>query len=99
MEIQTVTKNALGGKNQEKLEAYLEDIGAILRYPERRASFALYALGLLSEGERKSVEPIAARAAGTTLPSVSAITTESATFYTVPNGMTSPYVAMAFGSR
>lgn len=64
MEIQTVTKNALAGKNQEKLEAYLEDIGAILRYPERRASFALYALGLLSEGERKSVEPIAARAAG-----------------------------------
>jgi SRSO17 transposase len=64
MEIQTATKNALVGKNQEKLEAYLEDIGAILRYPERRASFALYALGLLSEGERKSVEPIAARAAG-----------------------------------
>jgi hypothetical protein len=30
MEVQTVTKNALGGKNQENLEAYLEDIGAIL---------------------------------------------------------------------
>jgi len=30
----------------------------------RRASFATYALGLLSEGERKSVEPIAARANG-----------------------------------
>src|SRR3954451_23518775 len=64
MEIQTAAKNALVRKSQEKLEAYLEDIGAILRYPERRASFALYALGLLSEGERKSVEPIAARAAG-----------------------------------
>jgi SRSO17 transposase len=64
MGIQTATTNALAEKSQEKLEAYLVDLGAILKYPERKASFSLYALGLLSDGERKSVEPIAARAAG-----------------------------------
>lgn len=64
MGFQTATANVLAEKSQDKLEAYLEDLGAILKYPERKASFSLYALGLLSEGERKSVEPIAARAAG-----------------------------------
>jgi SRSO17 transposase len=49
---------------QEDLRTYLDGIGEILRYPERKASFAMYLMGLLGEGERKSVEPIAARAAG-----------------------------------
>jgi SRSO17 transposase len=40
------------------------DIGKHLRRPEQRASFATYAFGLLTEGERKSVEPIASRATG-----------------------------------
>lgn len=47
-----------------RLEDYLERLGTELRHSRRRASFATYALGLLSEGERKSVEPIAARATG-----------------------------------
>jgi SRSO17 transposase len=47
-----------------RLEDYLERIGDVLGHAKRRASFATYALGLLSDGERKSVEPIAARAAG-----------------------------------
>ena len=47
-----------------RLETYLEDIGDLLRDKRRRASFATYALGLLAEGERKSVEPIAARVSG-----------------------------------
>jgi SRSO17 transposase len=34
----------------------------VLKNKKRRASFALYAYGLVAEGERKSVEPIAARA-------------------------------------
>lgn len=47
-----------------RLEDYLERVGDVLGDSRRRASFATYALGLLSDAERKSVEPIAARAAG-----------------------------------
>src|SRR5262249_19078413 len=39
-------------------------IGQHLRRSEQRASFATYALGIVGEGERKSVEPIAARVTG-----------------------------------
>jgi SRSO17 transposase len=45
-----------------RLEAYFDAIGELLGHPARRASFATYAMGLLADGERKSVEPIAARA-------------------------------------
>ena len=48
----------------QRLERYLERIGEVLRNKKRRASFAMRVLGLCVEGERKSVEPIAARAAG-----------------------------------
>jgi SRSO17 transposase len=41
---------------------YFARIGRHLSRPEQRASFATYAFGILGEGERKSVEPIAARA-------------------------------------
>jgi SRSO17 transposase len=47
-----------------RLEAYFDVIGGLLGHPARRASFATYAIGLLADGERKSVEPIAARACG-----------------------------------
>lgn len=47
-----------------RLEDYLELVGEVLGYEKRRASFATYAMGLLGDGERKSVEPIAARATG-----------------------------------
>ena len=47
---------------QQRLESYFSDgIGPLLRNKNQRASFALYALGILGEGERKSAEPIAAR--------------------------------------
>ncbi len=49
---------------EARLETFLEDLGDLLGDKRRRASFATYALGLLGEGERKSVEPIAARAVG-----------------------------------
>ena len=39
-------------------------IGRHLARREQRESFALYAHGILTDGERKSVEPIAARTAG-----------------------------------
>ena len=47
-----------------RLTAYIEKIGAHLPRREQRESFATYFFGLLSDGERKSVEPIAARACG-----------------------------------
>lgn len=47
---------------QERLAEYFASIGSVLKNKKRRASFALYAYGLVAEGERKSVEPIAARA-------------------------------------
>jgi SRSO17 transposase len=46
----------------QRLERYFEQIGDVLGEESRRGSFALYAMGLLGDGERKSVEPIAARA-------------------------------------
>jgi SRSO17 transposase len=47
---------------RQRLEEYLERIGSVLGNKHRRASFATYAMGLLGDGERKSMEPIAARA-------------------------------------
>ena len=47
---------------EQRLTEYFDRIGAVLGRPERRASFAIYAFGVLGEGERKSLEPIAARA-------------------------------------
>jgi SRSO17 transposase len=52
----------LDSAGQRRLDRYFDGIGAILRRADRRESFALYAVGLFGDGERKSVEPIAARA-------------------------------------
>src|SRR5438105_14084295 len=48
----------------ERLQNYFDEIGLVLDDDRRRASFAMYAMGLFGDGERKSVEPIAARACG-----------------------------------
>lgn len=45
----------------DRLSDFLDEIGSLLRDKRQRASFALYAMGLLNDGERKSMEPIAAR--------------------------------------
>jgi SRSO17 transposase len=50
----------------DRLKEYFELIGEVLGHKNRRTSFAAYALGLLGEGERKSMEPIAARVWGDT---------------------------------
>ncbi|MCK6592706.1 MAG: IS701 family transposase [Polyangiaceae bacterium] len=47
---------------ERRLGEYFAEIGEVLKNKKRRASFAVYAMGLLSDGERKSMEPIAARA-------------------------------------
>jgi SRSO17 transposase len=46
----------------QRLHAFFDDLGRILGTPQRRENFAHYALGLIGEGDRKSVEPIVARA-------------------------------------
>ncbi len=46
----------------QRLESYFQKMGEVLGNESRRGSFALYAMGLLGDAERKSVEPIAARA-------------------------------------
>src|SRR6266542_2809693 len=52
----------LDHEGEAQLKAYFDRIGDVLGYQKRRASFALYAFGLFGDAERKSVEPIAARA-------------------------------------
>jgi SRSO17 transposase len=54
----------MDGAGIARLTQYFEGIGAHLPRREQRESFATYFFGILSEGERKSVEPIAARACG-----------------------------------
>jgi SRSO17 transposase len=45
-----------------RLQEFLDGIGELLGRRGRRASFAAYTTGLLGEGDRKSMEPIAMRA-------------------------------------
>jgi SRSO17 transposase len=54
----------LDAAGQVRLDRYFDGIGAILGRRDRRESFALYALGLFGDGERKSIEPIASRVCG-----------------------------------
>ena len=54
--------SGLDARTAERFETYLDTIGATLRDKRQRASFATYAAGLLADGSRKSMEPIAARA-------------------------------------
>jgi len=49
---------------QQRLSGFMEMVGKVLGSDENRASFAMYVHGLLGEGARKSIEPIAARASG-----------------------------------
>ena len=47
---------------ERRLITYFDRIGKVLGRRDRRESFAVYALGIFGDGERKSIEPIAARA-------------------------------------
>ena len=47
-----------------RLEQFFDGIGKHLKDRRKRESFAMYAFGILGDGERKSTEPIAARACG-----------------------------------
>ena len=54
--------SGLDTRTAERFETYLDTIGVTLRDKRQRASFATYATGLLGDGSRKSMEPMAARA-------------------------------------
>ncbi|MFO0646565.1 MAG: IS701 family transposase [Polyangiales bacterium] len=45
-----------------RVDCFLDHVTAPLRTPSQRATFAEYAMGLLSDAERKSMEPLAAQA-------------------------------------
>lgn len=47
-----------------RLEQFFGGIGRHLKDRRKKESFAMYAFGILGDGERKSAEPIAARACG-----------------------------------
>lgn len=47
---------------ESRLDRFLGYVGEVMPRRDQRASFATYALGLLSNAERKSIEPLAARA-------------------------------------
>jgi len=49
---------------EARMESYFLSIGEHLKDRRKRASYAMYAHGILGEGARKSAEPIAARACG-----------------------------------
>src|SRR5262245_34493527 len=44
-----------------RLTDYLDSIGVALGTPQRRANFACYSMGLIGDGSRKSMEPLAVR--------------------------------------
>ncbi len=54
----------LAPQAETRFQSYLDQIGDLLRDKRQRASFAMYAAGLLGDGERKSMEPMAARLCG-----------------------------------
>lgn len=53
---------SVDGAAMRRLDEFVDGVGKFLLNAKQRASFAIYALGLLGDGERKSIEPIASRA-------------------------------------
>jgi SRSO17 transposase len=53
--------NLINAAAERRLQDYFDRIGSVLGHKTRRESFAVYAMGILGEGERKSIEPIACR--------------------------------------
>src|ERR1700754_2305859 len=57
----TSMEKLMDAAGERRLSEYFDRIGRVLGRKGRRESFALYAEGILGNGERKSIEPIAAR--------------------------------------
>ena len=56
--------SGLSRQTETRFNGYLDQIGGLLRDKRQRASFAMYSAGLMADGDRKSMEPIAARVSG-----------------------------------
>lgn len=54
--------NLMNAPAEQRLRDYFDEVGGVLGRKDRRESFAVYAMGVLGDGERKSIEPIACRA-------------------------------------
>ena len=54
----------MDGAALTRLDGFMARLGKHLKDWRKRESFAMYAFGILGDGERKSAEPIAARACG-----------------------------------
>ena len=51
----------MAGDSESRFEAYVEDLCRTVRHADRAAPLRAYCLGLMLPGDRKSVEPMAAR--------------------------------------
>ncbi len=54
-------RNGLDAGSEGRFAAFVESMSSILGHADRIATFRSYGTGLILPGERKSVEPIAAR--------------------------------------
>ena len=54
-------RSAEGAGSESRFASYVEHVASVLGHADRRAPFRSYCTGLILPGERKSVEPIAAR--------------------------------------
>ena len=54
-------RSAEGAGSEFRFASYVEHVASVLGHADRRAPFRSYCTGLILPGERKSVEPIAAR--------------------------------------
>lgn len=51
----------VGSESESRFEAYVERLSRVVRHADRAAPLRAYCLGLMLPGDRKSVEPMAAR--------------------------------------
>lgn len=59
-----MTTFKIDSDTERRMKKYMDGVAEILGNKRRKESFAMYAMGLMGDGERKSAEPIAARACG-----------------------------------
>lgn len=57
-----------GGADEQRFEAYLDAVSAVLGHADRIGPACNYCTGLLLPGERKSIEPVAARVSPQRVP-------------------------------
>lgn len=60
--LRPMSEFVLDADGETRLQGYFDRIGEVLGSDSRRGSYAVYAMGLFGDGERKSMEAISARA-------------------------------------